>query len=703
MKKTFKKVLIFVIITAMILTMTACGAINSSQKPVGDSGMYDSANYNGNKGEFDTDNHNTEEYNLLPENNYKSVLDYPISTFSADVDTASYSNIRRFINDRQKVDLGAVRIEEMINYFKYDYPNPKDNEPLSITTELSDCPWNKDAKLMLIGLKTEDIDFSKSPNSNLVFLLDVSGSMQSYDKLPLMQKAFKMLTENLTEKDKVSIVTYASDDRVVIEGISGDNNEIINEALDSLEAGGSTHGSKGIITAYELAEKYFIKGGNNRVILATDGDLNVGLTSESELEKLITEKKKSGVFLSVLGFGTENIKDNKMETLADKGNGNYSYIDSIYEAKKVLVDEMGATLVAVAKDVKLQVEFNPANVKGYRLIGYENRLLATEDFNDDKKDAGEMGAGHTVTALYEVVLNDSKMEIPSTKLKYQSNENTNNTDELLTISIRYKKPDSDTSELMSKVLTKNDYKEQLPDNLKFASAVAEFGMILRESKYIGDTNFNNVLNLLDEDIVKDDKLRLELVELVKKAVIVYSGEFKIVNAFYEVEKIYAWFTDYSDLVWSGSNYVDLHDKISIDGITYCRVNVENINTISDLKSYLKNYLDIDTIEKLLSEKAEILSDKYINFFIEQDNKLYYLDEYIALGCLEEVETEVTNIVKNSDNKYTISTDMIWKDMYDLEPYKYASYDYIYEKQGDTWVFTNFVLPRIYCVENGVER
>ncbi len=743
MKKIFKKTLVFVIITAMILTMTSCGMSNTNEnKPVGfydganykPTDFYDGSYYNENNTGLDMNNHNTEEYDMLPENNYKSVLDYPISTFSADVDTASYSNIRRFINNGQKVDLGAVRVEEMINYFKYNYPNPKDNEPLSITTELSDCPWNKDAKLMLIGLKTEDIDFSKSPNSNLVFLLDVSGSMQSYDKLPLMQKAFKMLTENLTEKDKVSIVIYASNDRVVIEGISGDNNEIINEALDSLEAGGSTHGSKGIITAYELAERYFIKGGNNRVILATDGDLNVGLTSESELEKLITEKKNSGVFLSVLGFGTENIKDNKMETLADKGNGNYSYIDSLYEAKKVLVDEMGATLVTVAKDVKLQVEFNPANVKGYRLIGYENRLLATEDFNDDKKDAGEMGAGHTVTALYEVVLNDSKMEIPSTKLKYQSNENTNNTDELLTINIRYKKPDSDTSELMSKVLTKNDYKEQLPDNLKFASAVAEFGMILRESKYIGDTNFNNVLDLLDEDIVKDDKLRLELVELVRKAAEIYgvdinikenlsdsktttknltstinhntsfanfdktkysTEEIEVLSAFDKAEKVYAMFSAYGSINTSSS-------EISLDGGTYYRVDYENINNINGLKNYLSNYFDEKTIIELLNLKADYIN-RQLDFFVESDGKLYYIDGYAAQGSLSEVKTQFTNIIKNNDNKFTVTVDMVWRGIFDQGPNKYVSYDYIYEKIGDKWIFTNFILPRTYCPVNGVEK
>gem|GEM_PF-61689 len=730
MKKLYKNVLILTIITLMIFTIISCKA-----KSVNDSGAYKNTDNSMYDVGYSTERYNAEEYNSIPENNYKSVLDYPISTFSADVDTASYSNIRRLINDGQRVDIGAVRIEEMINYFKYDYQNPKDDEPFSVTTELSECPWNKDSKLMLIGLKTKDIDFSKSPNSNLVFLLDVSGSMHSYDKLPLMQKAFKMLTANLTEKDKVSIVTYASDDRVVLEGISGNNSEIINEALDNLSAGGSTHGSKGITTAYELAEKYFIKGGNNRVILATDGDLNVGLTSESELEKLITEKKNSGVFLSVLGFGTGNIKDNKMETLADKGNGNYSYIDSLYEAKKVLVDEMGATLVTVAKDVKLQVEFNPANVKGYRLIGYENRLLSTEDFNDDKKDAGEIGAGHSVTALYEIVLNDSKMEISSTKLKYQSNESANNTDELLTINIRYKKPDSNVSDLKSMVVNKNDYKEQLPNNLKFACAVAEFGMILKESKFIVDTNYNNVLELLDEKIVNDDKYRLELIELVKKAAQIYSfnidvketsslskinnedstigfahfdktkynsEEIKVLGAFDKAEDIFAWFTAYSGFINGINNSTDINDEVSINGGTYYRVNIENINTINDLKNYLNNYFDEKTIEGLLSIKQEN-GDKKFDFFVEHKEKLYYLDGDIAQGSLNEVESQFTKIVKNNDNKFTISVDMVWKGIFHDETHKYVNYNYTYEKINDKWIFTNFVLPRTYCVKYGVEK
>ena len=333
---------------------------------------------------------NTEEYNYISENGYKTTVKEPLSTFSVDVDTASYSNLRRYINSGQQIPADAVRIEEMLNYFSYDYPEPENGDPFSVTTEYSDCPWNEDNRLLLIGLQAKEIDFSRRPPSNLVFLLDISGSMYSDDKLPLVQKSFTMLAENLTQKDRVSIVTYAGYESVVLDGVSGDQTARIAAALDDLEAGGSTAGAAGIEKAYELARKNYISGGNNRVILATDGDLNVGISSEGELTRLIQEKKKDGVHLSVIGVGTGNLKDNKMEALADNGDGNYNYIDSIFEAKKVLVDEMGGTLVTVAKDVKIQVEFNPRYVSGYRLIGYENRLLNQEDFNDDKVDAGEI-------------------------------------------------------------------------------------------------------------------------------------------------------------------------------------------------------------------------------------------------------------------------------------------------------------------------
>lgn len=462
----------------------------------------------------DEQDFNTEEYDVIAETGFKSPLSEPFSTFSADVDTASYANIRRMINDNREVNKDAVRIEEMLNYFSYDYPAPEGNEPFSITTEISDCPWNDNTKLMMIGLQAEKLDKSALPQSNIVFLIDVSGSMDMPDKLPLVKSAFRLLSENLSSSDRISIVTYAGSDKTVLSGATGNEQLEIESALNSLFAGGGTAGADGIETAYELAEKYFIEGGNNRVILATDGDLNIGLSSEGDLKRLITQKRKSGIFLSVLGFGSGNLKNNKLETLADNGNGNYNYIDSIAEARKVLVSEMGGTLFTVAKDVKLQVEFNPATVKGYRLIGYENRRLATEDFNDDSKDAGEIGMGHSVTALYEIALDGSEQEVPQPTTKYQSAEN-NNSSDLATLSVRYKEPDGDNSNLLERVLTADDISGSPSDNLKFAECVTEFGMLLRDSAYKGTSSAENILAMLDEipEFI-DDEYKTEFAELV---------------------------------------------------------------------------------------------------------------------------------------------------------------------------------------------
>lgn len=458
---------------------------------------------------------NTEEYNSIVESGYKSVAANPLSTFSIDVDTASYANVRRMIQEGGYVNPDAVRVEEFINYFDYSYPQPAADDPFSVTTELSDCPWNDETKLLLVGLKAEDIQREEREPLNLVFLIDVSGSMFSDDKLPLVQKAFSMLTDTLTEDDRISIVTYAGEESVVLKGTSGADKEKIKEAINSLEAGGSTYGEAGINRAYELAEKYFIKNGNNRVLLATDGDLNVGLSSQEELTELIEEKRESGVFLSVLGFGTGNVKDNRMEALADHGNGNYSYIDSETEAKKVLVEEMSGTLYTVAKDVKIQVEFNPANVSGYRLIGYENRALADEDFADDTKDAGEIGAGHTVTALYEIVPNSSGTSIPEAELKYQQNTVTGDKDELLTVSLRYKQPDGDTSKLLSVPVTMESYSAKMPRNMTFAAAAAEFGMVLRGSEYRGSASCEQILEMLEENGYDKDDYKSEFVYLVR--------------------------------------------------------------------------------------------------------------------------------------------------------------------------------------------
>ncbi len=465
---------------------------------------------------------NTNEYNDLAENSWQSVKSAPLSTFGADVDTAAYSQIRSGIMNGYGVDPGQVRIEEMINYFQYDYETPTGDDKFAVHTEFTDCPWNEDTQLALVSLNTEKIDFSDAPESNIVFLIDTSGSMFDDDKLPLVQKSMCMLAENLTEKDRVSIVTYAGSDEVVLEGASGaDYNEIC-EKIEGLEAYGSTNGSAGIKTAYELAEKYFIKGGNNRVILATDGDLNVGVTSETELEKLITEEKETGVFLSVIGVGYGNYKDNKLETLADKGNGNYAYIDSIFEAKKALVTDLGATMLTVAKDVKLQVEFNPALVKGYRLIGYENRTMAAEDFNDDKKDGGEMGAGHSVTAIYEIVRTDSDMDIPSVDMKYSGNKEENDiygdgeyNDELFTLRVRYKEPDGDKSKLLDFACKTDSYSKEGSDNIRWAAAVAAFGMYLKDSEYMGDTSRKLILRLANSVDHSDDDYRKEFIDMVE--------------------------------------------------------------------------------------------------------------------------------------------------------------------------------------------
>lgn len=459
-----------------------------------------------------------EEYNVIDESGFTAAAVSPLSTFSADVDTASYSNLRRMIEDGyslEDIPEGSVRIEELLNYFQYDYAGPKKGEPFGVTTQIADCPWNPNSKLAMIGLKTMDIDFSEAPASNLVFLLDVSGSMYSDDKLPLLQKSFSMLTENLTKKDTVSIVVYAGEDRVILEGVSGAEREEIQEAINSLEAGGSTAGSDGIITAYRIAEDYFIKGGNNRVILATDGDLNVGLTTEAELEKLITKEKESGVYLSVLGFGTGNIKDNKMETLADKGNGNYAYIDSLAEARKVLVEEMGATLVTVAEDVKFQVEFNPAVVAGYRLIGYDNRQFAEQDFTDDTKDAGEIGAGHTVTVLYEIVTTDMTTTYAGTSLKYAEKKELPD-EEWFTVNIRYKKPGTSKSLLQSYPVDEMDYDAEPGIDMQFAMAVAEFGLVVTNSSYKGDADMRSVIDRLKTVDTKSDEYKDEFCYLVRR-------------------------------------------------------------------------------------------------------------------------------------------------------------------------------------------
>ena len=473
--------------------------------------------------------HNTEGYSTIHENGFKDVLHNPLSTFSIDVDKASYSNVRRFLNMGQLPPVDAVRIEEMINYFSYDYPEPRGKHPFSVYTEISECPWNSAHQLLHVGLKGKSIDKSELPPSSLVFLIDVSGSMSAANKLPLLKQAFRMLVNELRPEDRVAIVVYAGAAGLVLESTEGSEKQQIIEALDKLQSGGSTAGGAGLKLAYKVAQDNFIEGGNNRIILATDGDFNVGASSNAEMERLIEVKREQGVFMTVLGFGMGNYKDDKMEIIADKGNGNYAYIDNIQEARKVFITEFGGTLFTIAKDVKFQIEFNPARVKGYRLVGYENRLLNDEDFNDDKKDAGEMGAGHTVTVLYELIPAGSDESLKSIDpLKYQSGRGSEESSksvkadpsaELMTVKLRYKQPDGAVSTkveipVKGKVLEL----DETSDNFRFSAAVAAFGMILRDSEYKEDASMENVIQLAKSARGDDEEgYRSEFLKMVKLA------------------------------------------------------------------------------------------------------------------------------------------------------------------------------------------
>lgn len=481
---------------------------------------------NGETGLVNTGNNDFERegYDYILENAFLKVKDNPLSTFSIDVDAASYSNVRRFLNSGQLPPAGAVRIEEMVNYFKYEYPQPKAGEPFSVNTEIGSCPWNPQHRLALIGLQGKIIPVENLPAGNIVFLIDVSGSMQSEDKLPLLKQSLKLLVDQLREKDKVSLCVYAGNAGLVLPATNGLMKSEIKEAIDRLEAGGSTAGGAGIQLAYKTAREQFIKGGNNRVILCTDGDFNVGESSDAALETLIEKERETGIFLTVLGFGTGNYQDAKMQKLADKGNGNHAYIDQLSEAKKVLVNEFGGTLFTIAKDVKLQVEFNPAIVQGYRLIGYENRVLNKEDFNDDKKDAGEMGSGHTVTALYEIipvgVSSGFLQKVDS--LKYQAEEKFSATafaNELMTVKLRYKQPDGSSSTLME--IPVPDEKKPIQftsNNYRFAAAVAEFGLLLRNSQFKQQASYKDVISLADNATGTDTEgYRKEFVKLVQSA------------------------------------------------------------------------------------------------------------------------------------------------------------------------------------------
>ena len=498
---------------------------STSQKTMPDSSMMNSnsmataAPEMNDDGYYDEGATDGEKYAEIAENPFLETSRAPLSTFSIDVDTASYANVRRYLNDGMLPPKDAVRIEELVNYFEYDYPQPIGNVPFSVTTEVATAPWNAKHKIVSIGLQGKKVALDNVPPSNLVFLLDVSGSMNDARKLPLLKDALRILVNQLTAKDRVAIVVYAGSSGLVLPS-TNNRNEILS-ALNNLDAVGSTNGGQGIQLAYNVAQENFIKNGNNRVILATDGDFNVGLSGDDELVRLIEQKRQSGISLSVLGFGTGNTNDSMMEKLADKGNGNYAYIDSQAEALKSLGSQVAGTLFTIAKDVKIQVEFNPAKIAGYRLLGYENRMLANKDFNDDTKDAGEIGAGHSVTALYEIVPAGQSVENDGIELKYgkvQPSE-TNFSDELLTVKLRYKEPNETESKLLTQgLLDKGNSIENASDNLKFASSVAEFGMILRDSRYRGSASFGNVSNLAESSLGSDLKnYRRDFLSLVDKA------------------------------------------------------------------------------------------------------------------------------------------------------------------------------------------
>ena len=466
---------------------------------------------------------NTEEYDRIQENGFKSVADTPLSTFSIDVDPASYSNMRRFINKGELPPVDAIRTEELVNYFSYDYPKPAGSDPVKITMESGACPWNTNHRLVRIGLKAKEIPTDNLPASNLVFLIDVSGSMWGANRLDLVKSSLKLLVNNLRDKDKVAIVTYSGSAGVKLESTSGSDKQKIREAIDELTAGGSTAGGAGIMLAYKIAKKNFISNGNNRIILCSDGDFNVGVSSAEGLEQLIERERKSGVFLTVLGYGMGNYKDKKIQVLAEKGNGNHAYIDNLQEANRVLVGEFGATLHTVAKDVKLQVEFNPAQVQAYRLVGYESRLLKDEDFNNDAKDAGDMGAGHTVTAFYEVIPVGGKNTYAGKvdELKYQKKEKVSvkptGSDELLTVKLRYKAPDKDVSRKIELPFVDNKG-NNVSSDFRFASAVAMFGQLLRDSDFKGEATYDKVISLAKQGLDHDDKgYRREFVRLVEAA------------------------------------------------------------------------------------------------------------------------------------------------------------------------------------------
>ncbi len=510
------KKLLSIIMIASLFLLTACSGEYRSD-PL--DGIYNNG-FNGSGSNMDGSN-DGETYAVRIENEFISVSDMPVSTFSTDVDTASYTNIRRMINEGSMPTPEAVRIEEMINYFEYDLEGPQGDEPIHVTSELSVAPWNENHQLLMLGVKAPEVVVEQSEGMNLVFLIDVSGSMSTDNKLPLLKDAFEILIDQLSPSDSISIVVYAGAAGVVLEG--ADSAADIRDALKSLKSGGSTAGGEGIKLAYEIAERHFIEGGNNRILIATDGDFNVGMSNTDQLKALVSEKRESGICLSVLGFGTGNIDDELMETLADNGNGAYFYIDNYEEAEKVFLYELNATLYMVAKDVKLQIEFNPANVKGYRLIGYENRILNYGDFIDDAKDAGDMGSGDVVIAFYEIIPANSTEYVEQKTFEDKPNDlrynGENYEEEYLNLDIRYKNPEADTSELISYQVLRNSLTDSPSETFRFASSVVEFGLIIANSKYKASASLQEVLERSEASIGDDERgYRYEFYQLVQKVI-----------------------------------------------------------------------------------------------------------------------------------------------------------------------------------------
>jgi Ca-activated chloride channel family protein len=504
---------------------TANGTVSYDWTVAPPAPTYDLKEESENRAKDDDKSTNTNDFGSVVENEFLQPANKPLSTFSIDVDVASYGMMRKQLEANQMPAKESIRLEEMINYFTYNYANPGADKPFSVAAEVGECPWNSNHRLLHVGIQGRRMEKDALPPSNLVFLIDVSGSMQQADKLPLVQQSLRLLVNELSAQDKIAMVVYAGNSGLVLPSTSCSQKEKILRAIDNLQAGGSTNGAAGINQAYEVAKANFLSSGNNRVILCTDGDFNVGINSDADLVALIEKKREEGVFLSVLGFGMGNYKDSKMEKLADKGNGNYAYIDNLAEAKKNLVTQMGGTLLTIAKDVKIQVEFNPAKVKAYRLIGYENRALADKDFNDDKKDAGEIGAGVSVTALYEIITdaNDPSLkEIPKTDaLKYQKTEASAmaGSNEMLNVKIRYKEPKEDNSKLIEFPVADGSKKiNETSENFRFAAAVASFGMLLRDSKYKGNFTYDKVRELaITAKGADTEGYRAEFLKLVNKA------------------------------------------------------------------------------------------------------------------------------------------------------------------------------------------